>query len=107
MSKLTELDKKILEILAPELGGATGPAPGHDFKYILLPVSHRFAESPEDFGKRIDRLNNIEFNYLIDRILEKKEDVCSLSDGDFDELVKIAEKRLSEDKFKKLEEMFF
>ncbi len=96
MRKLTELDKKILAKLAPELEGATGPAPGHDFKFILLPVSHRFSESPEDFAARIGKLTDEELDYLIGLIMRGEEDVRSLAEGDFDELVEVIEKRLPE-----------
>lgn len=60
MRKLSQKDKNILAKLAPELEGATGPAPGHDFKYFLIPVSHRIAESSEDFANRLDRLSDEE-----------------------------------------------
>ena len=45
MRNLTDFDKTILAKLAPELEGTTGPAPGHDYKFILLPVSHKISES--------------------------------------------------------------
>ncbi len=96
MRQLTDLDKRILSKLAPELEGATGPAPGHDFKFILLPVSHKFSESPEDFGARVDRLSDDELNYLADLILHGEEDSRSLAEGDFDALVEVMEKRLPE-----------
>ncbi|HEY9205275.1 MAG TPA: hypothetical protein VIO58_05085 [Candidatus Methanoperedens sp.] len=96
MRQLTELDKKILAKLAPELEGATGPAPGHDFKFILLPVSHRFSDSPEDFAARIGKLTDDELEYLVELILRGDEDVRSLAEGDFDALVKVIEKRLPE-----------
>ncbi len=96
MRQLTELDKNILAKLAPELEGATGPAPGHDFKFILLPVSHRFSESPEDFAARIGKLTDDELEYLVELILRGDEDVRSLAEGDFDALVEVIEKRLPE-----------
>lgn len=96
MRNLTDLDKKLLAKLAPELEGATGPAPGHDYKFILLPVSHKFSESPEDFAARINRLTDEELNYLADLILRGEEDVRSLAEGDFDALVEVMEKRVPE-----------
>jgi hypothetical protein len=96
MRPLTALDKKLLAKLAPELEGATGPAPGHDYKFILLPVSHKLAASPEDFANRVNRLTDGELNYLIDLILRGDEDVRSLAEGDFDALVEVIEKRLPE-----------
>ncbi len=96
MRTFTELDKKILARLAPELEGATGPAPGHDFKFILLPVSHRISESPEDFAARINKLTDDELGYIADLILRGEEDSGSLAEGDFEALVEVIEKRLPE-----------
>ncbi len=76
--------------------GATGPAPGHDYKFILLPVSHKLSESPEDFANRADRLTDEELVYLIDLILHGEEDVRSLAEGDYEALVEMIEKRLPE-----------
>jgi hypothetical protein len=103
MRTLTELDKKILAKLAPELKGTTGPAPGHDYKFILLPVSHRISESPEDFAARINKLNDDELGYIADMILNGEEDSRSLAEGDYDALVEVMEKRLP-DKVPKLKE---
>jgi hypothetical protein len=103
MRTLTELDKKILAKLAPELEGTTGPAPGHDYKFILLPVSHKISESPEDFGLRINRLTDDELGYIADMILRGEEDSRSLAEGDYNALVEVMEKRLP-DKAAKLKE---
>ena len=96
MRQLTDFDKKILAKLAPELEGTTGPAPGHDFKFILLPVSHKFSESPEDFANRVNRLNDEEMNYVADLIMRREEDIRSLAEGDSDALFELLEKRLPE-----------
>ncbi|MCX9015351.1 MAG: hypothetical protein OIN89_11305 [Candidatus Methanoperedens sp.] len=102
MKDLTDLDKTILAKLAPEFEGATGPAPGHNYKFILLPVSHKLAESPEDFAARVNKLNDEELEYICDRILKGEEDVRSLSEGDFDEMLKVIENRLSKEKAEEL-----
>lgn len=96
MRKLTDLDKQILTKLAPELQGATGPAPGHDFKFVLVPVSHRVSTSPEDFAARFTKLTDEELTYIIDLILRGEEDVRSLAEGDYDALLEIIEKRMPE-----------
>jgi hypothetical protein len=96
MRTLTDLDKKLLAKLAPELEGATGPAPGHDYKFILLPVSHKFSESSEDFANRVNRLTDEELNYLVELILKGDEDVRSLAEGDFDAMLEVIEKMLPE-----------
>jgi hypothetical protein len=96
MRTLTDLDKKLLAKLAPELQGATGPAPGHDYKFILLPVSHKFSESSEDFANRVNKLTDDELAYLVDLILKGEEDARSLTEGDFDAMLEVIEKRLPE-----------
>ncbi|MCX9074048.1 MAG: hypothetical protein OIN88_05235 [Candidatus Methanoperedens sp.] len=96
MRQLTDLDKKILAKLAPELEGTTGPAPGHDFKFILLPVSHKFSESSEDFANRVNRLNDEELTYIVDLILRGEEEMKSLAEGDSDALLELIEKRFPE-----------
>lgn len=96
MRTLTDFDKKLLAKLAPELEGATGPAPGHDYKFILVPVSHKIAESSEDFANRVNKLTDYELNYLIELILKGEEDVRSLAEGDFEALIEVIEKRLPE-----------
>ncbi len=96
MRTLSDLDKRILAKLAPEFEGETGPAPGHDYKFILLPVSHKLSESPQDFANRANRLTDEELVYLIDLILQGEEDVRSLAEGDYDALVEIIGKRLPE-----------
>ncbi|MDP2841836.1 MAG: hypothetical protein Q8O17_06165 [Candidatus Methanoperedens sp.] len=96
MRILTDLDKQLLAKLAPELEGTTGPAPGHDYKFILLPVSHKLSESPEDFANRVNRLTDKELNYLVELILKGDEDVRSLAEGDFDAMLEVMEKRLPE-----------
>jgi len=94
MRTLSELDKKILAKIAPEFQGATGPAPGHDYKFILLPVSHKLSDSPEDFANRANRLTDDELIYIIDLIKKGEEDVRSLAEGDYDALLEMIEKRL-------------
>ncbi len=94
MRKLSQKDKEILAKLAPELGGATGPAPGHDFKFLLVPVSHRVSESSEDFANRLERLSDEELEYIADIIISGEEDVHALAEGDFEALLEVMERRL-------------
>jgi len=94
MRTFTELDKKILAKLAPEFEGTTGPAPGHDFKFILLPVSHKISESSQDFAARVNKLTDDELGYITDLILKGEEDTRSLAEGDHEALVEVIEKRL-------------
>jgi len=83
---------EILRKLAPELGDSLGPAPGHAFKFILLPVSHRIASSSEDF------------EYLVGLVLEGKEDIRSLAEGDLEAFLGVVNKRLSAEKTREIRE---
>jgi hypothetical protein len=96
LRQFSDFDKTILAKLAPELEGTTGPAPGHDYKFVLLPVSHKISESSGDFANRVNRLNDEELSYLADLILQGEEDVRSLAEGDFEAFVEVMEKRLPE-----------
>lgn len=96
MRTLSDLDKNILAKIAPEFQGATGPAPGHDYKFILLPVSHKLSESPEDFANRVNRLTDDELIYIIDLIKKGDEDVRSLAEGDYDAFLEMITKRMPE-----------
>lgn len=76
---------------------------GHHFPFILRPVSHKFAESPEDFRARLERLDADELDYLVGLALEGKEDVQSL-DEDLEELVAVVAKKVSQERAKQLKD---
>ena len=64
--EFTRKDIEIFNKLAPEAGGRlTSREAGHQFPFILRPVSHKFAESPEDFRERLERLSPDELDYLV------------------------------------------
>lgn len=93
---------EILRKLAPELGDSLGPAPGHLFKFILLPVSHRIASSSEDFRRRLESLPLEDFEYLVGLVLEGREDIRSLAEGDLEAFLGIVNKRLSAEKTREI-----
>ncbi len=102
-----EFSKKDIEIfnkLAPEAGGETvSREAGHHFPYILRPISHKFAESAEDFRERLERLDPEELDYLVGLALENKEDVRSL-DEDLDELLEVVSEKVSPERAKELKD---
>ncbi len=103
--EFTRKDIEIFNKLAPEAGGSlTSREAGHNFPFILRPVSHKFAESPEDFRKRLERLNPEELDYLVGLALEGKEDVQSLVDEDLEELVAVVAEKLSPERAKQLKD---
>jgi len=101
MRRLTDMDKQILNKLAPELEGATVCA-GHDYKFILLPVSHKLSESLKTLrtGLTVDRW----WTCLPDRSYYARWGGCALPGRrDYDALLEMIEKRLPE-KAKELKE---
>ncbi|AKB54964.1 MULTISPECIES: hypothetical protein [Methanosarcina] len=102
--EFTPKDIEIFNKLAPEARGSLiSREAGHQFPFILRPVSHKFAESSEDFRKRLERLDPEELDYLVGLALEGKEDVRSL-DEDLEELVSVVSEKLSPEKAKQLKD---
>lgn len=100
--EFTPKDIEIFNKLAPEARGSLiSREAGHQFPFILRPVSHKFAESSEDFRKRLERLDPEELDYLVELALEGKEDVQSL-DEDLEELVAVVAEKLSPERAKQL-----
>ncbi|MDI9395630.1 MAG: hypothetical protein QM426_09530 [Euryarchaeota archaeon] len=102
--EFTQKEIEIFNKLAPEAGGSTfSREAGHHFPFILRPVSHKFAESPEDFRERLERLDAVELDYLVGLALEGKEDVRSL-DEDLEELVAVVAEKVSQERAKQLKD---
>lgn len=103
--EFTEKDIEIFNKLAPEAGGSMmSREVGHRFPYILRPVSHKFAESSEDFRERLERLDPEELDYLVGLALEGKEDVESLVEDDVYELVQVVTEKVSPERAKQLKD---
>jgi hypothetical protein len=102
--EFTEKDIEIFNKLAPEAKGTLiSREAGHHFPFILRPISHKFAESAEDFRQRIEKLTPEELDYLVGLALEGKEDVESL-DEDLYELVAVVEEKISPERAKQLKD---
>ncbi|MCQ1536205.1 hypothetical protein FTO70_11040 [Methanosarcina sp. KYL-1] len=100
--EFTKKDIEIFNKLAPEAGGETySREAGHRFPFILRPISHKFAESPEDFRERLERLDPEELDYLVGLALEGKEDIQSL-DEDLEEFVAVVAEKLPPERTKEL-----
>ena len=77
---------------------------GHPYPFILRPISHKFAESSEDFGDRLNRLDTEELDLLSDLILEGKEEVRSLDPEDVDVLMEIIAEKISSERADELKD---
>jgi len=102
--EFTEKDIEIFNKLAPEAGCTLfSREAGHKFHFILCPISHKFAESSEDFRARLERLSHEELDYLVGLALEGKEDVQSL-DEDLEELIAVVTEKVSPERAKQLKD---
>ncbi|MDV0446370.1 hypothetical protein MsAg5_02030 [Methanosarcinaceae archaeon Ag5] len=100
--KFSDLDRQIFHKLAPETGGNADSGAGHEFPFILRPISHRFAEDADDFRERLDRLDPEEVSYLADLVLANQEEVMSLDDDDRDSFFDLVEEKVSPEKRKEI-----
>ncbi|WP_406656338.1 hypothetical protein V7O62_10815 [Methanolobus sp. ZRKC2] len=100
--EFNEMDQQIFNKLAPELSGNTMSASGHNYPYILRPISHKIAESAEDFRNRLDKLDTTELDYLVQLAMEGKEDIRSLEEEDIESFMEMVEAKLSTEKMKEL-----
>lgn len=78
--EFTQKDIEIFNKLAPELQGNITSPQGHQYLFLLRPVSHRLARSEEDFKERVLRLTDDELEYLVDLALKAQEDIRGLDD---------------------------
>ncbi|WNY25286.1 hypothetical protein [Methanolapillus millepedarum] len=100
--KLSDYDRQIFHKLAPESDGSVDSGAGHDFPFILRPISHRFAEDADDFRERLYRLDPEEVLYLADLVLANQEEITSLDDEDRDNFLQLVEDKVSPDKRKEI-----
>lgn len=95
--KFSDFDKKIFFKLAPEATSIVSKA-GHEYPFILRPISHVFSKSSLDFQDRIQKLNKEEINYIANLILEDKEELRSLEEEDMISFLNIIESKISKEK---------
>nr|WP_321496732.1 hypothetical protein [uncultured Methanolobus sp.] len=97
-----EMDNLIFNKLAPELAGNTMSNAGHNYPFILRPISHKIAVDADDFRARMDKLDTEEMEYLFQLAMEGKEDIRSLEEDDVDTFIEMVEEKLSTEKMKEL-----
>jgi len=92
--ELNDYDLEILKKLAPEI----------EFRSILPPVSHHFAQSEDDFKNRINRLSKEELEYIIDLVYDGKERIRSIMEEDLDAFFEVVRDKISEKKVQDLKD---
>ncbi len=100
--EFSPMDKHIFNKLAPEMGGSTMSKMGHNYPFILRPISHRIAQSAEDFRERLERLEPEELDYLVGLAMEGKEEIRSLEEEDVVSFMDLVREKLSPEKEKEL-----
>ncbi|MEN6341116.1 MAG: hypothetical protein ABFC89_01000 [Methanospirillum sp.] len=95
--ELSERDIEILQKLAPECGEMTCGGSGHAYQSILPPVSNHYAESAEDFERRLERLDQADLQWLVDRILDGSESLGCIQEEDIEAFVKRVRSVISEE----------
>ena len=100
--EFSETDITIFNKLAPELQGNLMSNSGHNYPFILRPISHKIAESAEDFRERLEKLEIVELDYLVQLAIEGKEDVRSLNEEDIDTLMELVEEKLSSERLREM-----
>ncbi|NLX49408.1 MAG: hypothetical protein GXY82_05970 [Methanospirillum sp.] len=94
---LSERDIEIFKKLAPECAAMTCGGSGHAFQSILPPVSNHFADSAEDFERRLRALDGEDLQYLVDRIVDGSESLGCIPDEDMESLARRIRVVLSDD----------
>ncbi|MFQ6072486.1 MAG: hypothetical protein ACE5KT_07290 [Methanosarcinales archaeon] len=102
--ELNDYDLEILKKLAPEIEERNSYPSGHQFRSILPPVSHHFAQSEEDFKNRINRLSKEELEYIIDLVFDGKERIRSIMEEDLDVFIEVVRDKISEKKVQDLKD---
>ncbi len=91
--EFTQKDIEIFNKLAPELHGNIISPEGHQYLFLLRPVSHIVARSGEDFKERLLRLTDNELEYLVDLALMAQEDIRGL-DEDMYAFIEVIDERI-------------
>ncbi|MGD9936067.1 MAG: hypothetical protein AB7S61_01160 [Methanoregulaceae archaeon] len=94
--ELTGRDLEILAKLVPECGATICGGSGHAFQSILPPVSNHYAESAEDFERRLEALDGADLQWLVDRILDGSESLGCVQEEDMEAFVRQVKKVLSD-----------
>ncbi len=100
--EFTEMDIQIFNKLAPELQGNLMSNSGHNYPFILRPISHKVAESAEDFKERIEKLEAEELDYIVQLAIDGIEDIRSLDEDDIDSIMELVEEKISTERLKEL-----
>jgi hypothetical protein len=95
---LTEKDIKILKKAAPETEDILCRGSGSNYRSILPPLANHYASDAADFAVRLERIDDGELSYLCSLIADGSESLGCIHPKYIDELIRIIEERLGEEK---------
>jgi len=75
---LDEQDLVILRKLAPECEEMICSGSGVEFRSLLPPVANHYAKSEDDFRQRLNRLDDKDLVYLIEKMRSGEESVACI-----------------------------
>ena len=81
----------------PRVRELTCGGSGHAFQSILPPVSNHYAESAEDFERRLERLDDADLRWLVDRILDGSESLGCIQEEDIEAFVQRVRSNISDE----------
>lgn len=96
--ELSEKDIEILKKAAPETEDILCRGSGNSYRSILPPLANHYASDPADFAARLERTGDEELSYLCELIEDGSESLGCVPPEYIEELAKVIEERLGEDK---------
>ena len=91
---LDEQDLRILKKLAPECEEMICSGSGVEFRSILPPVANHYAKNEDDFRERLNRLDDRDLVYLIEKMRSGEESVACIPPEMAEILVDIVNRRV-------------
>lgn len=94
---LSERDMTILKKSAPECTELVCAGSGGPYRSILPPLANHYATDAEDFGKRLERLDDDDLRYLVGLVLDGSESLGCVPPGYIEIFLTFVDTRLGRD----------
>ena len=95
--ELNNKDIALLKKLAPELEELMCENSGVRYRSLLPPLSNHFAKDPEDFKRRLGKLDSEELKYLVDLVMNGLESLSCVPTAYLDVFLQYVEKNISKE----------
>lgn len=94
---LSDKDISLLIKMAPEFDGESCKGSGMPYRSLLPPIANHYSLDAEDFKKRLYRLSDEDFAYLVGLVLEGEESLHCMPPEYFSILEERISKEIGED----------